>query len=205
MDQLELLRQLVELLRTTEGVSGAAYFGSIASDTHDEPSDIDLIVRCEPEAKPALVRRLEAELEVVLYRPFTSARAPSGRYWFAGTHPFTRLDASFHDPSNYDDVVSNGTEFVRPPLRPIDLRHAAGSRAASPMSPTRWPSIAFQFAGALRDYQDVVKALIRGRRPKRSFAEAEEAVERFEGAALPSGAWELYLKSAEVARLGMVA
>lgn len=196
MQRVELLERLERVLRGVKGVSHAAYFGSLAKGTADAWSDIDLIVCCDSDAAWATAARLAEELSVVLYRPFTSARAPSGRYWFESAHPFHRLDVSFHDAPAYHTVVSEGGEFARAPFRHLDL--ALGPRSVSEARSPRpeWSLRAQDFADALRNFQEAAKAVARGKEPKRPLPEERARVEAFGAEGLPAAAWVLYEHSA---------
>ncbi len=122
IQQTEVLEKLESVVCRSSGVSGAVYFGSIAKGCSDEFSDIDLLVRCDLATAPAIVAALHASLEIILYRPFTTGRKPSGRYWFASVHPFLRLDVSFHEADAFDDLLQVGGEFARAPFMQLELR-----------------------------------------------------------------------------------
>ena len=98
MNQHEEVRAALETaLAHTTGVSGAAYFGSTGADRIDNFSDVDLVVRCNADAAGQFLLQLHQLLGIVLCRPFSEDRKPGGRYWFAETNPFVRLDVSFHE------------------------------------------------------------------------------------------------------------
>jgi len=196
----ELLDALEAVLRTVGGVSGAAYFGSVARGTEDDLSDVDLVVRCDRADAKVLSRRLTTGLGVVLYRPFSAGRAPSGRYWFRRTHPFLRLDVSFHDRADYHRFVSDEGEFVRKPFRHIELGPQSHFQDPAGATLPEWSVVSEDYAGALRDYQEAAKALIRGKPPKRPLAEERGRVIKFGTAVLPEGAWDLFERSAAIVR-----
>ena len=200
MERPEIMSRLEAILSESHGVSAAAYFGSIARGTPDEFSDIDLLVRDDSAARWQVAARLQDELGAVLFRPFTATRAPSGRYWFEAAHPFLRLDVSFHEPADYDRVISVGDEFVRPPVRHVSL---GDDRPRGRVAPHAWSEGSKDsevFAGALREYQEAAKALARGGEPKRSLAMASARVDAFAGRAISADAWALYERSRRVVR-----
>lgn len=200
LGHVELIRRLGPLLASVPGVTGAAYFGSIARGTADALSDVDLIVRADASAAETSVGRIDREIGVVLHRPFTEVDSPSGRYWFHGMHPFARLDVSFHPPDEYDAVFRRGDRYVQPPLRPIQLDAPRPAEPeAVPETPRAWSAESHAFAGALRDYQEIVKALARGRSPKRPLTEGEAEVEACSRETIPPLAWALYEQSRELA------
>jgi len=192
-----VLRRIEEALGQTAGVSGAAYFGSIATGQVDRFSDIDLVVRCGPGAAELVVSALHARLDVVLYRPFTAVRKPSGRYWFNGANPFLRLDVSFHAEAVFDELVVHGLGYAQPPFAPIALADTSGG--GPPVEPMpAWSEVDFEFAGALRGYHESAKATARGRLPRRPLAEVEAAVRGLQAAGLRSELWQLYERSVEL-------
>ena len=203
-DAAALLPTLGHVLDGVDGVSGAAYFGSMARGDFDDLSDIDLIVRCSETVADAVAASIHSTLDVCLYRPFTRGRAPSGRYWFTRAHPFARLDVSFHREVSYDRIAAEGDEYVHPPLRPPAISGGGRHAPVGQESPNRWSQQSFDFAGALRDYQEAVKARVRGRPPKRSVEETVRRIEPFE-LTVHATEWDLYLRSAEIARLRGIA
>lgn len=84
MHRGEVPRVIEGVLAASPEVSGAAYFGSTATNTADAYSDIDLVVRCPNASAVPVVERLNAALPIALFRPFSAGRKPSGRYWFHG-------------------------------------------------------------------------------------------------------------------------
>ena len=75
MKQSEEVRGAIEaILCRTPGVIGASYFGSIAAAECDSLSDIDLVVGCAGRSANLVITALHAELEIVLFRPFSEDR-----------------------------------------------------------------------------------------------------------------------------------
>lgn len=193
MNTGEAIHRLESVIGRAEGVSGAAYFGSIAKGTNDDLSDIDLLVRCDQGVAQDLVSALDATLGIILYRPFSTERKPSGRYWFASTSPFLRLDVSFHDPAVFDDLLEHGGEFARAPFTHVPL--SAERHALPSARPRVWPGGDEHFALALRNFQESAKALLRDTEPKHPLVETLAAVRSARTPSLRTEVWELYEKS----------
>ena len=192
-----MIERIEEILGRTSGVSRAAYFGSIASRKVDALSDIDLVVRCEGGAANLVVRDFHRTLCVVLYRPFTVGRSPSGRYWFRDVSPFLRLDVSFHGASVFDELIVKGKAYAQPPFAEISLAEASSSEPASTALPD-WSDDDFDFAGALRRFHESAKVVRRGGTPRHPLREADAAVREFETAGLRPEVWQLYARSVEL-------
>jgi predicted nucleotidyltransferase len=159
IDQSELRARVERILRNTPGVTAADYFGSVVTGRTDGLSDIDLIVRCEPPVAGAVIDALHAELSVALFLPFPD-REPSGRYWFATTQPFLRLDVSFHDALDYQEALLGKRRFVSPPFVAIALQGSA------PPPPPVEPAPVFTevdraFGDDLLALQEAIKRAIR--------------------------------------------
>lgn len=122
----EIAVELEHVVATNWRIAGAAYFGSGATGEVDRFSDIDLVVGCTGADADDFLLQLHAALTFVLFRPFSEDRKRGGRYWFAGTNPFVRLDVSFYEPSELDDLLRNGRGYAQPPFRRI----SAGATAA---------------------------------------------------------------------------
>lgn len=92
-----LAEEVVAALAAVPGVRAMALFGSLAEGRADRWSDVDLIVGCdEVEALQwAAAQAVRALRPVLLYRKFSAVEQPSGRFWFADTSLFHRLDISF--------------------------------------------------------------------------------------------------------------
>jgi predicted nucleotidyltransferase len=197
MRREEVLRRIEGVLESSREVSGGAYFGSVAMGTNDSYSDIDLVVRCPNSSADPVVARLHEALRVVLFRPFTAVRRPSGRYWFEGVSPFLRLDVSFHEDAVFDELLVRGHGFAQPPFEALSLQ---GTAASTARELPRWTEMEFEFGGALRNLHETLKCLARGVAPKRPLAEVEAKVESFEAAGLRPEVWGLYRRTAELVR-----
>ena len=195
----EVLRLIEGVIEGTPGVSGAAYFGSIATNRFDAFSDIDLVVRCPRDAENLVVAGLDAALGMTLFRPFTAVRRPSGRYWFEGVSPFLRLDLSFHEGTLFDALLVRGKGFAQPPFAVLSLGDAEAP-AGKARQPAQWSELEFEFGGALRQFHEAVKSIARGIPPKRPVAEAEAAVLEFEPTGLRPEIWDLYRQSVALVR-----
>lgn len=157
MKQLDdLLARIPKILDATEGVRGASYFGSVAKGSTDRFSDIDLVVHASVDVGWDVIRSLHHELTIVLFRPFSEDRRPSGRYWFADTNPFARLDVSFFEADEYAALLSRGRGVAQPPFRVLNLEGPAGPPVADVVLPT-WSESEFRSAGLLRAFQEAAK------------------------------------------------
>ena len=195
----QVLEEIEASLASTPGVGDAAYFGSTAAATADALSDVDLVVRCDPEAALVFLRGLHAVFGLVLHRPFSDGRNPSGRYWFRGVSPFQRLDVSFFGRCEFDEIMVGGGRFARPPFHPIRFGGPRASITAADSIPA-WSPLDHDFAGALRDFHEAAKAESRGRTPKRSVTALEDEVLGFASRDVRPEAWKLYEQT--VALLG---
>jgi hypothetical protein len=192
------IRALLEsCLAGTPGIIGAAYFGSGATNTSDRYSDIDLVVGSEGGTADHFLLCLHGALPIVLFRPFTEDRRPSGRYWFSNANPFARLDVSFYHPGDLEDVLNEGRGFAQPPFRRVSVgpRRQTGPPAGSLPN---WNSVDHEFAGALRRFHESAKALARRRPPKHPIEESEKSLREFEPEGVRREAWALYARSLEV-------
>ncbi len=159
-ENADLRAALPELLGATRGVVAASYFGSVAKGTSDRFSDIDLVVEASGEAGLEVVRRLHHAFTVVLFRPFSERRLPSGRYWFAETNPFARLDISFFDAVEYPSLLREGRGVAQPPFKDVLLKRGTGPAVEGVELPT-WSDEDYEWAGLLREHQEVMKGVAR--------------------------------------------
>ena len=197
MKQSEEVRGAIEaILCRTPGVIGASYFGSIAAAECDSLSDIDLVVGCAGRSANLVITALHAELEIVLFRPFSEDRQPGGRYWFKTVNPFLRLDVSFYPGPEFSDLLLHGRGFAQPPFRRINLDQLGNS--IPPQAPVpEWTQLDHDFAGALRQFHDSAKKVGRGETPKYPLREAEFEVRGFRAQGLRPEAWKLFEASGE--------
>jgi hypothetical protein len=96
---LERIRgELVAALSAISSVRSIDSFGSIATGSADQWSDLDLLISCEaPEHTAWLAAAaIRSTRRVAFYHMFTGVSQPSGRYWFCNESPFHRLDVSFY-------------------------------------------------------------------------------------------------------------
>jgi predicted nucleotidyltransferase len=193
----QVLEGIEASLASTPGVRDAAYFGSTAAGTADALSDVDLVVRCDPDAALVFLRSLHADLGLVLHRPFSEGRNPSGRYWFRGGSPFQRLDVSFFGGCEFDEIMAGGGRYARPPFRPLRLGGPRASITSADSIPA-WSPLDHDFAGALRDFHEAAKAESRGRMPKRPIKALEDEVLGFASCDLRPEAWRLYEQTVAV-------
>lgn len=197
MNQHQEVRGALEVaLARTPGVSSAAYFGSTGSDGADGFSDIDLVVRCSSDSASRFLVELHAILAIVLFRPFSEDRRPAGRYWFANTNPFVRLDVSFYEGADFDEVLCNGRGFAQPPFRVIPVQ-GSSEWAACGVLPS-WSRLDHEFAGALRRFHEASKRVARHLEPERPVDEAEASVLSYRDQPLRPEIWDLYKETLEV-------
>jgi predicted nucleotidyltransferase len=197
MNQHPDVRGALELaLARTPCISGAAYFGSTGVDQSDGFSDIDLVVRCAPDRPGRFLVELHAILAIVLFRPFSEDRKPDGRYWFADTNPFARLDVSFHDGPEFDKILHHGGGFAQPPFRVIPVRPTPGPAADGELP--GWSQLDYGFVGALRRFHESSKRVARRLEPGQPVDAAEASVLSYRGQALRPEIWDLYRGTLEV-------
>lgn len=104
-----LAMEVVDALRACPAVSRVALFGSIADDTHDGWSDIDVlcVVPDENGAWQAAAA-LRDTMIVRWHGQFSNVRLPSGRHWFYGESVFHSLDLSFLNAVDYEETMVRG-------------------------------------------------------------------------------------------------
>ncbi|MEQ8330191.1 MAG: nucleotidyltransferase domain-containing protein [Longimicrobiales bacterium] len=198
MNQLgDLLARIPRILSATEGVLGASYFGSVAKGSTDRFSDIDLVVHASMDAGWDVVRRLHQELTIVLFRPFSEDRRPSGRYWFAHTNPFARLDVSFFEAEEYAALLARGRGVAQPPFRALMLEGPVGPPVADVVLPT-WSESEFRAAGLLRTFQEVAKGEAREHWIISTPGDVQREFEAYWDAGRLPMAVQLYRSSVEV-------
>ena len=197
MNQHQDVRGALELaLARTPGISGAAYFGSTGADQTDGFSDIDLVVRCAPDRAASFLVELHAILAIVLFRPFSEERKPDGRYWFANTNPFVRLDVSFYEGQDFDAILHHGRGFAQPPFTIIPIRGTPEPAADGELP--GWSQLDYEFAGALRRFHESSKRVARQLEPKHPVDEAEASVLSYRDQPLRPEIWDLYKGTLEV-------
>jgi len=98
---------ILSLFRSAGHASRLCVFGSFASGSWDQWSDLDLAVACaDPCSHGALLAgQLDATLPVLCHCPFPGQPAPSGRFWFRDQSPFHKLDVSFHTERDLQSVM----------------------------------------------------------------------------------------------------
>ena len=141
-----------------------------------------------------VISRLHAALGIVLFRPFTEDRRPGGRYWFRAANPFVRLDVSFYEPAEFDDLLVTGRGFAQPPFRNITL-HQVSDDNIPPATLPEWSQLDNDFAGALRQFHESAKNVARGLPPKRPLLDTEKALRHFQSQNLRLEVWDLYERS----------
>jgi len=197
MNQHQDVRGALELaLARTPGISNAAYFGSTGSDQADAFSDIDLVVHCSPDAARSFLQTLHGILAFVLFRPFSEDRRPAGRYWFANTNPFVRLDVNFYNGVEFDEVLRHGRGFVQPPFKVIPLRDTSDVTAEVELP--CWSQLDHEFAGALRRFHESAKRVRRQLETRRPVDETEASVLSYRNQPLRPEIWSLYENSLNV-------
>lgn len=117
-----LADQITAALSQLPGVQRISLFGSLATNTADAFSDVDMLIVCDdlPVAAWAAARALRLAKPVQFYRMFSSDDQPAGRYWFADESPLTRLDISFHSESAYQQLLATG-QYLGYPLHTREL------------------------------------------------------------------------------------
>jgi len=102
--------EIVRALTRVSAVRAIASFGSVATGSTDEWSDVDLFVACDDVERGAWLAAaaIHQAKPVLFYRTFSIGRQPSGRYWFANESPFNRLDVSFYSPDGFEVVCRDG-------------------------------------------------------------------------------------------------
>jgi predicted nucleotidyltransferase len=102
-------KDVIDALQACPVVSRVAVFGSLAQDSHDGWSDIDVlcVVPDENGAWQA-ASALRDALIVRWHGQFSNVRLPSGRHWFYGESVFHSLDLSFCNAVDYEMVVAQG-------------------------------------------------------------------------------------------------
>lgn len=137
-----LATEILALFRSGGNVSKVCVFGSIASGSWDEWSDIDLAVGCgEPDSYgPFLAGLLGARFPILCHRPFSGQPAPSGRFWFRDQSPFHKLDVSFHTDRALESVISRlSTDSI-----PVLVHDANADTENNTCGPFRWTFSATQ-------------------------------------------------------------
>jgi hypothetical protein len=101
---------LVAALSSLTCVRRIDSFGSVATGTADQWSDLDLLVTCHDVEQTAWLGAavIRATREIAFYRMFTDVRQPSGRYWFRGESPFHRVDVSFLSTTARAEIAASG-------------------------------------------------------------------------------------------------
>jgi hypothetical protein len=110
------LQELAGAVSALTCVREITSFGSFATGTEDEWSDLDLLVACVEPEKTAwrAAGAIRAFKPVAYYRMFTGVPQPSGRYWFENESPFLRLDISFHSTADHAIIVKTGVRADHP-------------------------------------------------------------------------------------------
>ncbi len=104
---LTLRDSVLGALKSLACVTDVGVFGSLATDSWDEWSDIDVCVACGGPLVDGnlIMAEIHAHLPVQCFRPFSAKDAPNGRYWFTDHSPFHKLDISFHDPADWQRAI----------------------------------------------------------------------------------------------------
>ena len=114
----QIADQIISVLRTVPSVKAIAIFRSLAANTADAWSDVDMLVACDAveASKWTAASALRDAKPVLFYRPFTTAMQPFGRYWFVGESPFHKIDISFDSIDEYEGFLQGkdrrGCEIV---------------------------------------------------------------------------------------------
>jgi len=107
---IQLKETALSALSSCPSVLELCVFGSLAKDSYDAVSDIDLFVKCSNTENSTWIAAstLMLTLPVLYVRPFSSSDPPSSRYWFRNYPPFNKLDISFHLAEEYDHILRHG-------------------------------------------------------------------------------------------------
>ncbi|MHB1157454.1 MAG: DNA-3-methyladenine glycosylase I [Phycisphaerales bacterium] len=127
-----LADQITTSLSKLPGVQRIAVFGSLATNTADAYSDVDMFVVCDdvPSCSWAAVHALRLAKPVLFYRMFSTDHQPAGRYWFDDSSPLTRLDISFHTAPDYQQLLATG-QYLGYPLQTRTLHVASANPIAA--------------------------------------------------------------------------
>tara|TARA_Y100000589_G_scaffold226758_1_gene214272 strand:+ start:2177 stop:2872 length:696 start_codon:yes stop_codon:yes gene_type:complete len=108
--------ELVDVITQIPDVISIAVFGSLADDSWDAYSDVDLLVvtDCLDTCAWQVADAIGQCKPVQFYRMFSSDRQPAGRYWFADESPLTRLDISFHSSQTFAQLQDSGRYMDHP-------------------------------------------------------------------------------------------
>ena len=99
--------------------------------------------------------------------------------------------SALHADCDFDQILIAGRGFVQPPFLPVGLEPRRQRSGPLPLLPS-WSRVDHDFGGALRELQEAVKAVSRGRPPKVPIQEAEDQISRFDPNRLTPGVWDLY-------------
>lgn len=94
-------------------VRAITLFGSLADDSADKYSDIDMLVVCDnvDQTRWHAASIIRSVMPVMYYRKFSAVDQPSGRYWFKGESLFNRLDISFVAVNEYESIKKDRSRF----------------------------------------------------------------------------------------------
>lgn len=181
---VRIMKEILTALASIPTVRTIGIFGSLASDTADRWSDIDMLVGCDQlDSTQWLAADAIRSAKPVLYYRRLSDRdveQPSGKFWFESESPFHRIDIIFNTLDDYQSYLSEqarrGYDIV---LREI-YRSDTANQSTSALSDTRSPTPidpAEQEAGLwIARLADRNKAYIRGRRPIEDLVSASDSL-----------------------------
>jgi hypothetical protein len=177
-------RELVAALSAITSVRNIDSFGSVATGSADQCSDLDLLISCEvPEHTAWLAAAaIRSTKRVAFYRMFSGVAQPSGRYWFWNESPFHRLDVTFHSPAEHAAVCRSGVRGGHPiHIRPEYLAHvpvdlSADRRLTSPAGRVDATPCETEIGRLLYLHLEAAKTQLRGRLAKRNLLETRAAL-----------------------------
>jgi len=173
--------EIVAALGTLPFVRSLALFGTLADATADTWSDVDMLVACDDCDRTCwtAAKAIREAKPVLLYRPFSSAPQPLGRYWFAGESPFHRLDVSLHSVEDYDrqlrEPVLLGHAMM---IRELGLpqKRSQGMSACVTAAPISMSKEEVEIGSWIVRMGNSIKATMRGKTPATPLDAAAEGL-----------------------------
>jgi len=117
---LKFLCENIEKSLMEVNCTQAAYFGSVATKTTEQYSDVDLIICGDNIMAQQFIHRFRQYKPIALYLPFGN-RQPAGRYWFKGLPLYLKLDFSFHGTDEYQRLLKEGNKVITGPFKCFSL------------------------------------------------------------------------------------
>jgi predicted nucleotidyltransferase len=155
-----IAEDVIAALDGCPAVGRVLLFGSLADDTYDAWSDIDIVCEVEDEGGAwAAAAALREALPVRWHGPFGSATPPRGRHWFEGESLFHSLDLSFETASRLEEIAREGLNGV-----PVRFREVAAGRPqrVAMLPPPARVSDEYEFTHALHLLLRGIRAYLRG-------------------------------------------